>query len=73
MLYCIGSQAKKEMQLIYIQILLFAVCILSFVAAYVLSPLQRMQTSKCIFVLCLFAVSSGFGLVSVMFELHLNI
>ena len=61
------------MQLIYIQILLFAICILSFVAAYVLSPLQRMQNSKCIFVLCLSAVSSGFGLVSVMSELRLNI
>ena len=32
-----------------------------------------MQNSKCIFVLCLSAVSSGFGLVSVMPELRLSI
>ena len=47
--------------------------ILSFVPACVLSPLQRMQNSKCIFVLCFSAVQSGFDLVSVMSELRLSI
>ena len=71
--YLIYSQNKVKAKLIYIRISLFAICILSFVAACVLSPLQCMQNSKCIFVLCLSAVSSGFGLVSVMSELRLNI
>ena len=48
-------------------------CILSFVAACVLSPLHRIQNGKCIFALCLSAVSSGFGLVSVIPELRLSI
>ena len=71
--YLIYSQSKVKAKLIYIQILLFAICILSFAVAYVLLPLQRMQNSKYIFVLCLSAVSSGFGLVSVMSELCLDI
>ena len=58
--YLIYSQSKVKAKLIYIQISL-------------LSPLQRMQNNKCIFVLCLSAVSSGFGLVSVMPELRLSI
>ena len=62
--YVIYSQSKVKAKLIYI---------LSFVPACVLSPLHCMQNCQCLFVLCLSAVLSGFGLVSVMSELHLRI
>ena len=70
--YLIYSQSKVTAKLIYIQTLLFAI---EFCDLWlpVLSPLQRMQNIKCIFVLCLSAVSSSFGLVSVMSELRLSI
>ena len=45
--YLIYSQSKVKAKLIYLQILLFAI------EFYHSSPLQRMQNSKCIFVLCL--------------------
>ena len=68
----IYSQSKVTAKLIYIQTLLFAI---EFCDLWlpVLSPLQRMQNIKCVFVLCLSAVSSSFGLVSVMSELRLSI
>ena len=47
--YLIYSQSKVKPKPIYIQILLFAICILSFVIDSVLSLLQRMQnTLNCV-------------------------